>query len=115
MSFDGCQCHLNSVTEEKGKDLEIYYKKDYSTKKLINTSTIQLSMLFTNNLVIISIYRSNNYQISIDEILKYSIPKKLAIVCGDINVCYRENKPPWIQELNRLGFMQLVKQPTHLW
>ena len=51
---------------------------------------------------------------SIDEILKYSNPNEIVIMCGDMNFCYREKKHPWIQGFICHGFMQLGKQPTHI-
>jgi len=114
LELSGYQCRFNSVKEERGKGLAIYCRKRFCVKNLITTSLIQVSMVFSNELEIIAIYRSKKCQMDINEILKFCNPNKVTIVCGDMNFCYKEQKHPWIQEFIRCGFKQLVKQSTHI-
>ena len=33
---------------------------------------------------------------------------------GDMNSCFKDKKHPWIQELHNQGYIQLIKQASHI-
>ena len=43
-------------------------------------------------------------------------PKKTTLIVGDMNICYRDNfQNRLIQGLIKLGFKQIVEEPTHIY
>ena len=113
--IDGYQSHFNCYSEGRGKGLAVYHKKgQFHARKLITSSTIQASIVFSDELEIICIYRGNSCQVNVDAIFNYCNPHKTTVICGDMNFCFKKKKHPWIQEFLYRGFWQLVTQPTHI-
>ena len=116
LGIDGYTQHLNSFGEERGKGLAIYYKSDiFEVSMKVKSSDLQVSCLSSPDVDIIVVYRSSSCRDTISKIHNLIKEEKTTIICGDFNVCYRENnRHSIIQSLHILGFDQKVKTATHL-
>ena len=86
------QSHFNSVTEQIRNGLAIYHSKDIVPKNWSPYPWAKFLWHSQMSLKSPPIYWSKNCQMSIEEILKYSNPNEIVIMCGDMNFCYREKK-----------------------
>ena len=108
--------HINSVG--RGSGLATYFHaKDSQFISDIKTKNFQLTKLTSKNVDVISVYLSDRAisTVVIDSIFKMVDYKKSTILCGDFNICYKqERKNSIISSLERHGFKQLVKESTHI-
>ena len=111
---------LNSAG--RGKGIATYYKdKTFSHKilqcKHVKKKLMQMTVLSTQDLNIINIYRSK-YDNTLKEVLTREIDSKIqtpTLVIGDFNICYKENPNNEVSRtLQERGFVQTVKEATHI-
>ena len=76
-----------------------------------------MTKLRSKSQVLINIYRSQgaNNESFIWDVLELIDLNEHTIIVGDFNVCFQKNPTHIIfQTLRDLGFLQLVKNPTHI-
>ena len=107
---------LNSVAN--GKGLATYYNKNiFQHTEDIKMDLMQLSKFSSRDFEVISVYRSNNgNEKQLVEAINSILPiGKPAIICGDINICFAENRKNTVSvNLKKLGFKQIVREATHI-
>ena len=108
--------HFNSVGP--GKGLAVYFKEHlFHHVTDITEDNMQLTKMGTDNLDVITLYRSSNGNLSnlIDHLQSLISQFRTTVVCGYLNLCYidtRRNKVT--QWLENEGFKQLVNRATHI-
>jgi exonuclease III len=116
LDIDGYELHTNSFGH--GRGLATYFRKDkFKHSGDVKEATFQLTKLTSQNVDVISVYRSNGAKLKelSDQLLRIFDPFKTTLVCGDLNICYiadRNNK--LIKTLEDHGFEQFVKEATHI-
>ena len=115
LNLDEYNVIFNSVGN--GKGLATYYKKEkFKFQFNIKETFYQITVLSSEELDVISVYRSREASISnFLNVMKNCIKEKPTIVCGDFNLCSLEHmgKEPWMT-LEEMGFTNLVNFPTHI-
>ena len=114
--IDDYEVFLNSVGHGKGlatfiKDKQFYHMADKKSENY------QLTMISSDMLDIISVYRSKdgNVRILYEDILKLLHPEKVVVICGDFNICFKVDKQnTLVKLLEEQGFTQFVTEATHL-
>ena len=115
LCIDGFTACFNSVGPGKGLAI---YTRDNSFKETrnVNSKNMQITVLESNELKIIIVYRSEQgnitelYQHIKDDILE----EKSTVIAGDLNICYKTQRSNKItQFLENNGFIQLVTEATH--
>jgi hypothetical protein len=113
LPLKGYKLHLNSFG--RGKGLASYFKEDKFKHKLdITNEDLQMTIFESENLSVISLYRSNSDG-SLRQLLLEMIPAAgTCLVIGDFNICTRRtpNHEVFIT-LKSLGFKPLVTEATH--
>ena len=108
--------HVNSTGP--GKGLATYYKNTkFSPEIDVNEKNCQLSKFTSKSVDVVSIYRSSDCKIKIEDIFKNIrlSNKKPTLIVGDINICYQEQRENVnIQYLEEKNFKQIVTGATHL-
>ena len=106
---------LNSYSN--GKGLATYFKSNVSHVCDIKYQYIQLSKFRTEQIDIISVYRSkegNETQL-INSLLSLIKPGRITVIGGDFNICQIERRHNSIAKcLSSFGFRQLVTDATHI-
>ena len=78
---------------------------------------MQMTVLSTQNLNIINIYKSKNDN-TLNEVLTTVIDSQIdtpTLVVGDFNICYRQNPNNKVSNtLQEHGFIQTVNEATHI-
>ena len=113
---DGFNLEINSYGSERGKGIATYFKTDvFSPGINIKERDVQISVLHSSDLDVISVYRSIDNKTSINHLSNLICHKKAILICGDFNFCYIDQKRNSIaQFLNNSGFSQHVLHATHL-
>ena len=111
---DGWKQQNNSVG--RGKGIITCYKTEYTWDKDVTMANYQMTKLNSKTQDIINVYRSAgaNNDNFIEDLKELIDLDKDVLILGDFNICYKsqiENKV--FEELNCLGFQQLVQFPTH--
>ena len=116
LTIPGLDLHLNSIGD--GKGIATYYKPEYVSEVIdIKKQKVQLTKLFTSEVDVVNVYRSqgaDNSELAKD--IKSIINKdKLTIICGDFNQCFLDQRNnPITRMLEGYGFKQLVDEATHI-
>ena len=107
--------HLNSYGDLRGKGIAVYYKEDkFSISISVKLSNLQISMLSSNDLDVIFLYRSSSCMNIKDHVLPLINPSKSIIICGDFNFCFKEKSiHPLTEFLLEQGFEQKVEEATY--
>ena len=109
---------LNVNNSGPGKGVASYYKADkFFHRQDITTPLFQIMVLSSSDIDVIMIYRSqgtdNEHLAGI--LLSLLNFEKTVIVCGDMNICYIEQKNnKIIQTLEVHGFEEKVQEATHI-
>ena len=114
--IDGYDVFLNSVAHGKGlatfiRDKQFHHSAD------VKNENYQLTMISSDFVDIISVYRSKdgNIRILSEDLLKLLHPEKVSVICGDFNICYKVDKQNiLVESLEEQGFSQFVTEATHL-
>ena len=116
LDLEGYKQHFNSYGNERGKGLAMYYKEEkFRVASVIKHSDLQITKLSSNDIDILSVYRSKSCKDAHNEIVSIIDPSKTTLICGDFNVCFIEKQDhPLIKSLLSLGFEQKVKAATHI-
>ena len=116
LQFEGYKAHFNSIQEIRGKGIALYYKEDkFTFSSMVKLPDFQATCLSSHDLDVISVYRSSNCITAIENLCSLATPNKSTIICGDFNICFKENRShPLIQKLLGLGFEQIVSNATHI-
>ena len=91
MIIESMGINLISIVTVKGegKDWQSTTRKDnFMRESWITSSTIQASIVFSYELEIICIYRSNSCEVNVDAIFNYCNHHKTTMICGDMNFCF---------------------------
>ena len=106
------------IKKGNGKGLASYFEEDkFTTSEKISSDQFQIIKQRHEKVDVICIYRSQlgNSSLLLDNLQQLIDLKRVTIVIGDFNACYRENSQnKVIQGLLHLGFSQLVHEPTHI-
>jgi len=92
-------------------------KQVFSLISNIKKEKFQLTKLTSFNLDIISIYRSEggNLKEIATELEKLLAENKTTLICGDLNICFKEEKNNYlIKSLEEHGFCQVNQLATHI-
>ena len=84
---------------------------------MISTDRYQVMKFRHSMMDIISLYRSQlgNSTMLMEDLNKLIDMNRVTLVMGDLNACYRENfSHKVIQGLKKMGFTQLIHEPTHI-
>ena len=116
LDIEGYELHTNSFGH--GRGLATYFRKEeFKPNGDIKEATFQLTKLSSENVDVISVYRSNEAKIKefSDQLLKLFDPLKTTVLCGDFNICFKaERHNKLIKTLEDHGFEQFVKEATHI-
>jgi exonuclease III len=114
LDIEGYELHTNSFGH--GRGLATYFRKEeFKPNGDIKEATFQLTKLSSENVDVISVYRSNEAKIKefSDQLL--FDPLKTTVLCGDFNICFKaERHNKLIKTLEDHGFEQFVKEATHI-
>ena len=109
--FNDFDVSLNS--KGRGKGLATFYSPNFSFQNNTCEDDLQMTRVSKGNLDIVNVYRSANNK-SFSEMLLTNInPSNPTIICGDINCDLNEENMDFARTLEKLGFQQIVKRPTH--
>ena len=116
LEINGYQLHTNIVGN--GRGLATYFKNSQFKHQCdVKETTFQLTKLTSNNVDVISVYRSNGAkleQLSV-HLLEMIDPLKITVFCGDLNICFKADRSnKLISMLEAQGFEQFVKEATHI-
>ena len=115
LQLDGYSLHVNSVGS--GRGLATYYKDTKFDQEIDFTENdCQVSKFTSENIDVVSIYRSSDSKIRFEEVFKNIIlsKEKPTLIVGDMNVCYQEErKNRIVQYLIANKFKQFVSGSTH--
>ena len=113
LHIDGFALHLNSTGP--GKGLATYYRPDkFLHHTDFNSDNMQITMLNSAQIDVICVYKSNDNNALLQNLLHFINPLKTTLVCGDFNICLAENPHNHVsQSLQQLGFSQLIQEATH--
>ena len=116
LHLDGYSAHFNSVGP--GKGLAIYFKAEtFKHIEDIKKQKMQLTKMRSPDLDVIALYRSEQGNSSelLEHIIQLIAPDKNTVICGDFNICYLATRNNRITKyLEQNGFIQLMKEPTHI-
>ena len=107
--------HNNSVG--KGKGVSTFWKKNFKWHSDITKPNYQMTKIQTDHMDIINIYRSSGAENKnfIEDLVSLITPGKEAVILGDFNICYSEERfSPVFETLEGFGFKQIVSEPTHI-
>ena len=108
----------SSIKSGNGKGIITFFKSEtFTAKDTINSEQFQIAKHSHENIDVIGIYRSQigNCSKLIQDLKQLIDERRVTIIIGDFNICYRENTLNKIpQGLKQLGFKQLVHEPTHI-
>ena len=96
LKIEGFELALNS--SGAGKGLGTYFRGNiFQLAANIKDSKFQLTKLCSENLDVISVYRSqgckqNDIVISLIELIN---SEKKTIICGDFNICFKKDRQDW--------------------
>ena len=111
----GFEAELNSGG--RGKGIAAYYNGRFTHKTNIKMNGISISMMETKEIDVIGVYRSQEGDLK-DLIKKLETlidDTKTTIIGGDLNVCVlRAPNNVVTQFLKKRGFLQIVKNVTHI-
>ena len=106
------------ISRGKGKGIAAYYKATLFEHKInISGHGFSIVKLESSDIIIIGVYRSNDGKIRdlLKEIGLMVMEKKFCVIGGDFNINILNNRYSYLtDELNKLGFTQIVKKPTHI-
>ena len=116
IKLDNFELHVNSYGQ--GKGVASYHKVNkFFHRQSITAPLFQIMVLSSSDVDVITIYRSqgaDNEHLA-DIILSLIDFEKTVIVCGDMNICYKEQKNnKIIQTLEAHGFEEKVQEATHI-
>ena len=107
------ELHLNG--NGRGKGLATYFKeKKFAVKQDITNEDLQITILESENLCVIGLYRSNADR-TLSLHLKDLIPASgNCLIIGDFNLCTRRSPSHEVfLTMKALGFVLLVSEATH--
>ena len=107
---------VNSFGENRGKGILTYYKPCmFSQITNIKEEDLQVTMLSSDTIDIISLYRSSTNKTLVTHLKHLIHPDKKVLICGDFNFCYIENRGSSILQFFRHAlFCQVVLNATHI-
>ena len=116
LELPGYEQHINSYGDERGKGVAVLYKvNSFKVSGIVKLKDLQITHLTSHSMDVIAIYRSSRCQHDLEYIVKMIDMSKTVIICGDFNLCFRENKSHrLVQSLIKMGFTQNVKAATHI-
>ena len=101
-----------------GKGIASFYNRQlFTVNDKIGSQMFQLISFKNRDIDVICVYRSQigNSALIVNNVRRLIDSKRITLVIGDFNTCFRENfNNPITQGLTNLGFVQLVKEPTHI-
>ena len=101
-----------------GKGIASYYLNDkFKLGRQIKTDKFQIIKFKHEVLDLINVYRSQSgNSVDLLENIKKQIEQgRITIITGDFNICFMENSSnTMVKGLLRMGFDQLVHEPTHI-
>ena len=109
------ESHLNN--SGRGKGLAIFYTQDIHHIEDDNSENISISKMTSEDLDIISVYRSKDGCLKklvnkLQDIINYS---KTTVIIGDMNICNKENPNNLLQtHLIDKSFKPIINEATHL-
>ena len=115
LQINDYKLELNSVGH--GRGLATYFKANkFQHCENIKTEKVQLTKVSSPTVDVISVYRSEKSSLVLEEnLLKIVDLEKITIICGDFNICFKDNRNnPLIKFLEELGFQQLNREATHI-
>ena len=115
MEIPGYDVSHNSLG--KGKGVSTYFRYNMGKPSVtVNRQKVQISMLETEEVNVINIYRSqgaDNQEIMRD-LLQMISKDKPSLICGDFNLCYIDERDNQITRmLEDQNFKQLVTEASH--
>ena len=116
LTMSGYRIAANSYGAERGKGILTYFKSEIFSHQIdIKEKDIQITLISSQEMDIISVYRSSSNRTLIKLISTIINPKKTVLICGDFNFCYKEqNKSSIAQFFKSNGFSQHVLEATHI-
>ena len=114
LQMDGFTAHFNSIG--KGKGIATYFRDTFIFDVDVTQPTYQMTKVNSQFLTIINVYRTSNAAEQFTHDLHAIIDEdRPTYIIGDFNIDFisqKENRV--IKMLHAMGFMQLVKHPTHI-
>ena len=101
----------------RGKGIASYYRNAFVHRISINGQGFSLMKLESPDSIVIGVYRSNDGDIRdlLEQIDMLIMTDKFCVIGGDFNINIMSNKNNYLtKELNEKGFVQIVKNSTHI-
>ena len=107
--------NANFNSKGRGKGIATYSSDSFIWEQNITKANFQITKLFSSNMNVINVYRSENAGANfLEELEKLIEYDKTLIICGDFNYCYRSEKDhPVNVFFKERNFVQLVQEATH--
>ena len=105
-----------------GKGIATYYPSSFELQINITEDTYQLTSITSTDMIIINVYRSKhsttiNDSSLIESLKPLFISEKTIVICGDLNLCQRDdNKHKLLSFLRESNFIPSIDppQPSHI-
>ena len=108
----------NFISQGKGKGIATYNKNTlFEHRNNISGHGFSIVKLESTDVIIIGVYRSNDGKNRdfLKEINLLVMEKKFCVIGGDFNINILNSMDRYLTcELNKMGFTQIVKKPTHI-
>lgn len=113
LNINELKLHLNS--KGRGKGLATYYKDQrFKHKTDVNDDTMQITIMVSEELDVIGVYRSKTNNTLINKLIPLINPLKSTLICGDFNICSADKPNNNISRaIKNIGFTEIVQKPTH--
>ena len=116
LNLPGFSIAANSYGAERGKGILTYFKPEVFSHQIdIKERDVQITLISSQEMDIISVYRSSSNKSLIKHLSTIINPQRPVLICGDFNFCYKEqNQNNIAQFLKYNGFSQHVLEATHI-
>ena len=108
----------STIKVGKGKGIAAYYDEDkFEIAHQFQSDQFQLMKLINVTFDVIFLYRSQGLNTAslLIELEKLIDTTRPTLILGDMNLCFKENyNNRLVQGLLKIGFHQLVQDPTHI-
>ena len=106
------------ITCGRGKGIVTYFTLEFIVEDQICNPQYQITKISSPKLDVLNVYRSGNAGDSFIHDLNHLLSSqinKTTILCGDLNFCVKKHpRHPIKLFLEKLHFIQIVEQPTHI-
>ena len=118
LKIPGYNLHRNNCVHPRGKGVAIYQNEmECTVINVAKLDNLQITLVSLAKIDVFVVYRSSNCSLktAVDIISSIINPQKSVLVCGDLNICFKEfPNNGLIRFFMSHGFEQKVQKATHI-